>query len=247
VVTIVGHWPSAGSGIWAAVPFKGPVGSKRRLAGLLDPEERKRLSLVMFENVLSAMLHVDAIKQILVVTTGNFWTDFENGRVVTVEVRPSPGGDGESNGGLNEAVAAAQRFATKQGADQLAVVPADLPLLGPWDLEEMIEAGRGAQVVIAPNRERLGTNGLLLSPPHAIETGFGERSCDYHRQAATIAGLPARIIERAGFMLDLDTPEDVDILLEIGGDFRTVRLLHELGVPGRLGRGDCGQARSTTI
>ena len=42
--------------IWAAVPFRGPVGSKRRLAGLLDASERERLSVAMLADVLDVLL-----------------------------------------------------------------------------------------------------------------------------------------------------------------------------------------------
>ena len=40
---------------WAAVPFKGPIGSKRRLAPLLDQDERAWLSLAMLDDVLDAV------------------------------------------------------------------------------------------------------------------------------------------------------------------------------------------------
>ena len=51
--------------VWAAVPFKGPVGSKRRLAGLLGPDARARLSLAMLDGVLEALLSVTGIDRVL--------------------------------------------------------------------------------------------------------------------------------------------------------------------------------------
>ena len=57
--------PGSAQRIWAAVPFRGPVGSKRRLAGLLDASERERLSLAMLADVLDVLLDVHQIERVL--------------------------------------------------------------------------------------------------------------------------------------------------------------------------------------
>ena len=61
---------TGGLRVWAAVPFKGPGGSKRRLAGLLDPDERARVSVAMLDGVLEALLGVAGIERVLLLTPG---------------------------------------------------------------------------------------------------------------------------------------------------------------------------------
>jgi 2-phospho-L-lactate/phosphoenolpyruvate guanylyltransferase len=233
--------------IWAAVPSKGPVGSKRRLAGLLDESERKRLSMTMFGVVLGAVVELEGLDTVMVVSPSpdfGAWSD--KARVIMVSDPPPPG-DAGTESGLNAAVQAAQRFATREGADRLLIVPADLPLLTPADLTAMLKAGEDASVVIAPDRSRQGTNALLLTPPDAITPSFGQGSYFEHRRLAEAAGLSLAIVEQGGLLLDLDTPADVALLLQIGGDWRVVRLLQELGVERRLKAREEAQPRSTTI
>src|SRR5262245_5651736 len=75
-----------GRRIWAAVPFKGPVGSKRRLASLLDEDERARLSLAMLDGVLDALLGVAGIERVLLLMPSD--ASWERG-----EDRRAPRGD----------------------------------------------------------------------------------------------------------------------------------------------------------
>lgn len=225
-------------GIWAAVPFKGPVGSKRRLSGILDADERTRLSQAMFEIVVGALLQVDAIDAILIVTPSRqFGASSNRGHIYVIQQdAPPEDGSGPSDG-LNQAVRIAQQLAARGRADKLLVVPADLPLLASSDLTAMLDAGTDAAVAIAPDRERRGTNALLLSPPTAIAPAFGDGSFLHHHRLGRSASLSVTSVERAGLMVDLDTPADVEFLYRIGGDFRVLNLLREFGAAERLARG----------
>jgi 2-phospho-L-lactate guanylyltransferase len=73
------HQAGGGRRLWAAVPFKGPVGSKRRLATLLSPDERARLSLAMLDGVLEALLGVAAIERVLLLRPPTAETPWERG------------------------------------------------------------------------------------------------------------------------------------------------------------------------
>ena len=53
---------------WAMVPVKDFGGAKQRLAGILGPLERRRLAIVMLEDVLSALRRTPALAGIIVVT-----------------------------------------------------------------------------------------------------------------------------------------------------------------------------------
>jgi 2-phospho-L-lactate guanylyltransferase len=236
------------SRIWAAVPFRGPAGSKRRLAGLLDAAEREHLSLVMLADVLDVLLGSDRIERVLLLTASQQGVSLPDVERLTVLKEVSgTNGAGEDGSGLNAALRQAQQVARSAGADSLLIVPADLPLLARADLKAILDAAVAAQVVIAPDGAAEGTNALLLAPPDGLDPRFGERSYASHRHAAELAGLTVAIVERRGFGLDLDTPEDVAALLDGPHDSRAARLLRELRVDHRLDPITPAQARSTTI
>jgi 2-phospho-L-lactate guanylyltransferase len=228
------------------VPFKGPVGSKRRLAGLLDEDERVRLSLAMLDGVLDALLGAPVIERVLLLRPHAPRMPSDDIRLTVVEERLLSEVAGEVDN-LNGALAQAQALAKAGGADALLIVPADLPLLTSADVGAVLDAGESASVVIAPDCAVDGTNALLLAPPGALVPSFGIASFARHRDLAGVAGAPYTVIERPGLGLDLDTPADVSALLACGQDCRASRLLRELGVPDRLERLATAQARSTTI
>lgn len=239
--------PASERRIWAAVPFKGPVGSKRRLAGLLDASERQRLSLAMLAGVLDVLLNSARIERVLLLTpspSDAAWPEHDR---LTVVEEPRAANGTAAVGSLNAALRHAQHVAQAGGADGLLIVPADLPLIGLSDLEAMLEAGDSASVVIAPDRAAQGTNALLLVPPLALEPGFGEGSYVRHRLQAEQAGLSVAVLERTGLKLDLDTPADVAVLLAGRHTDPAATLLRELCVERRLDRSAPLQARSTTI
>lgn len=233
--------------VWAAVPFKGPAGSKRRLSGLLDEAERARLSLVMLDDVLDALLAADGVERVLVLGPGGGELPSRDARRLTIvdELQEAAMGGGVDS--LNAALRQAQTAAGDGGARALLIVPADLPLIAALDVTAILGAGATASVVIAPDRAADGTNALLLAPPAALTPSFGVASFARHRTLAGEAGLACGAIERPGLALDLDTPEDVAVLLASAPDCRAARLLRELGIPERLAGLEAAQARRTTI
>jgi 2-phospho-L-lactate guanylyltransferase len=233
--------------IWAAVPFRGPVGSKRRLAGLLDPTERERLSLAMLSDVLDTLLQVDEIERVLLLTpAGDAGLRLRHARLVAIDEPPHNGAAGD-NVGLNGALHQAQALADAEGVDALLIVPADLPTIERGDLDALLEAGAGTSVVIASDRAGEGTNALLLSPPTALPASFGVGSYARHQSLAEAGGLGVASIDRPGLGLDLDTPADVATLVARKHRGRAATLLAELGVQSRLAVREAAQARSTTI
>ena len=231
---------SRDSGIWVAVPFKGPVGSKRRLAGLLDEAERARLSLSMLDGVLEAALGAASVAQVLVMLPfGVPQPEHEHTRLSFV-TETAVNGDAHTGGspvdGLNRALVQAQAVAQAGAASGLLILPSDLPLIGAEDVDALAAAPDHAAVVISPDRAAEGTNALLLRPPSALIPAFGVGSFERHRQQAAAAGLAASVVRRWGLALDLDTPADVLRLLAIGQECRAARLLQELEIASRLAR-----------
>ncbi len=93
------------------------------------------------------------------------------------------------------------------------ILPADLPLVTREDVLTLIaRAGEAPSVVIAPDRHGTGTNALLISPAGLIEYDFGENSFQRHCQRAKEAGARLEIVELPTLGLDLDLPEDLELV-----------------------------------
>jgi 2-phospho-L-lactate guanylyltransferase len=74
------------------------------------------------------------------------------------------------------------------------------------------QGGGRPTVVIAPCRHGTGTNALLILPPGLIPFAFGPDSFAAHCAAARAAGVEPVIYRSATIALDLDTPEDLEIV-----------------------------------
>jgi 2-phospho-L-lactate/phosphoenolpyruvate guanylyltransferase len=223
----------ADGGVWAVVPYKGPVGSKRRLSPLLDEEQRGRLSQVLFEGVLDAVLGTQLVRRILVVQPPSVSIPgHDDPRLEFVHEPPANGrvAQAGSTDDLNRALAYAQKIATDRGVGSLLILPSDLPMVTTADVEALVEAASTEDIVIAPDQVAEGTNALLLRPPDALRLGFGAGSFGRHRQRAYAAGRRVSVERRWGLALDLDTPADVLRLYAVAPDCPAARLLQQMGV-----------------
>jgi 2-phospho-L-lactate guanylyltransferase (CobY/MobA/RfbA family) len=108
----------------------------------------------------------------------------------------------------------------------------------------MIEGhGSGPGLTLVPDRDRTGTNGLVVSPVDLITFSYGINSFNLHTEAARAAGAPVRIVELDGLSLDIDTPEDVRALMAYEQPSATLDYLDEINVVSRLpGRHNVGHA-----
>jgi len=93
------------------------------------------------------------------------------------------------------------------------IVPADLPLITAEDVRAMLERAKYPPViVVAPDRHRQGTNALLVCPVGLIEYEFGPGSFQRHCDLAVKAGARLEVCELPSLALDVDFPEDLDII-----------------------------------
>ena len=205
-------------GLIAAVPVKDLVNAKQRLVPALSAQERRDLARAMLEDVLEVM--VAALPGSVVVVT----TD--------PEVRALAGAAGveclieSANRGHTAAVAFAQREAQARGASRFLTLPGDVPCVTPSEVAAVCGAlDETPGVVFVPSRSGLGTNAALVAPPGALALTFGEPSFDNHLAAARAAGLTPRVLRLPGIGLDVDSPEDLPLLLEYGPNTRSARLL----------------------
>jgi 2-phospho-L-lactate guanylyltransferase len=180
------------------IPVKPLNESKSRLAPVLTPEQRVQLS----GNLLRRTLRLAGqFGEVVVISRDK--------RVRRLAKEAGAWALVEAEAELNAAIRQAAGWIGGRGGQAIFVLPADLPLLAPADLIEMIESGREAPaVVLAPCRRQRGTNALLLRPPQLIPFAFGPDSFEEHRQAAQALGLEPIIYRSPTVAFDLDTPED---------------------------------------
>ena len=67
-------------------------------------------------------------------------------------------------------------------------------------------------VVLVPDRHRSGTNALLVCPVGLIEYDFGPGSFQRHCERANQVGARLEICELPSIALDMDLPEDLELV-----------------------------------
>lgn len=192
--------------LWAIVPVKPLRRGKSRLAGALSEQERTELNRMLLENTLKTFSDLKEVEEVLVISRDpQALTIARNYGARTVREDGQP----ELNTALRRATVIAQVYAT----GGVLVLPADLPLVSRDDILTLIgRAGEPPVVVIAPDRHESGTNALLISPVGLIEYDFGENSFQRHCQRAKDAGARLEIVNLPTLGLDLDLPEDLELV-----------------------------------
>lgn len=197
--------------LWAIVPVKPLRRGKSRLAGTLSEDERTELNRILLERTLTTLSELKEVEQVLVVSRDpHALTIARNHGARTLREDGQP----QLNTALKRATVVAQVYATRG----VLVLPADLPLITQEDLHALIERATDPPVVvIAPDRHEKGTNALLMSPAGLIEYDFGENSFKRHCDRARKAGARLEIVDLPSFGLDLDLPEDLELVRKLEG------------------------------
>jgi 2-phospho-L-lactate guanylyltransferase len=192
--------------IWAIVPVKPLRRGKSRLAGLLSEEQRTLLNRYLLEHTLTVLNEISGIEHTLVVSrdpAALALTRSLGGRTVMEDGAPQ----------FNTALKRATIVAQAQGARAVLILPADLPLVEPSDLEDLLSQGMTPSVVvISPDRRLDGTNGLFINPAGLIEYGYGPGSFQRHCQGCKDAGAKLVVVSSERIGLDLDLPEDLEMV-----------------------------------
>jgi 2-phospho-L-lactate guanylyltransferase len=192
--------------LWAIVPIKPLRKGKSRLSSVLSEEERAELSRRMLVATVETLKKVRDIDHILVVSRDPEALAAARGAGARTLLE---NGHPEINGALTRAALVAGAYKARG----VLIIPADLPLLDPDDIRRMVALGQsGPSVVIAPDRKREGTNGMLISPPDAISFDYGPGSFKRHCEKALAAGVALEVCEVDSIALDLDMPEDLEVL-----------------------------------
>ena len=196
----------------ALVPFKCFTRAKQRLRARFSDAQVEELTRAMLADVLAALRGVSTLERVTVLTDDEAVAEVaaDAGAAVGLE-KPDPG--------LNPAIELATRRLEAEGFDASLVVLGDLPLLQPADVEAVLEAGQTHPVVVVPAVDG-GTALLYRRPAGRIAPQFGGGSFARHASAAgsdffALDGLDEVV------RIDIDTPEDMQRLLESERPCRT--------------------------
>ncbi|MDH3641227.1 MAG: 2-phospho-L-lactate guanylyltransferase [Gammaproteobacteria bacterium] len=222
--------------MWAVVPLKQLEKAKARLANVLSAEERRSLMLAMARDVLNALSRSKRLTGILLVSRTTE-ADALAQTFGTERFAESP--TANLSGAL---IQASDYLITQLEAKGAMIVPADVPLITPDEIDTIL--AQHTAVTVVPDDENLGTNCLICSPPNCIEYVFDGRSFKPHVDAAFAKGFTPTIVPSAGFALDIDTPDDLRALLARDPASQTATYLDKSGIARRLVDADNGSLNS---
>jgi 2-phospho-L-lactate/phosphoenolpyruvate guanylyltransferase len=208
------------------VPVKSPKRAKHRLEPIMSEPERTRLAIAMARDVFEAVAPLPSVGRFVVSDDPDM---LENGKRFGLEPIEDRARQGQS-----AAVGQGFSLAWERGFTAAVTIPGDVPGVTTDELRGFSAFRPEIEVLLAPDRGRIGTNGLRLVPPHAISLAFGEDSLNLHRAAAARANRSFAVMEVEGLRYDLDTPEDLVAFIRLGRETATLELLRELKVFDRV-------------
>jgi 2-phospho-L-lactate guanylyltransferase len=213
---------------YAVIPAKNFHDAKQRLATFLQPHERCLLAQAMLTDTLTACARAAGLHGIGVVTCDAQVAGVAETCGADVLWEPQAGGQ-------SQAVTFAVQLCQQRGFDTMLTMPGDIPLLLAADVEAIIAPPQPpVPVVLVPNRDDLGTNAIVLSPPDCLPLRFGYDSFQRHLRLAAERHLGVEIRRRPRVALDIDEPEDLALFVAQHHPSHSLRVLADLGVLERL-------------
>lgn len=199
-----------------------------RMSPILTGDERSNLAWAMFEDVVEALRALSPATEVVLVTDSlraAKRADELGWRALTESHQIS---ESASVDGASSQIA-------EEGVQSVLRLPADLPLVQPEDIQELLELSlvRPAAVLV-PSWDHLGTNALLRTPPDLFPSRFGHNSFVLHTQEALRAQAALEIVQNPRIALDLDDAGDIQRFMEQPSKTRTYRLLEQMRLEERL-------------
>jgi 2-phospho-L-lactate/phosphoenolpyruvate guanylyltransferase len=188
----------------ALVPVKSLDKAKSRLAPYLTHTQRVALTLDMLHHVVCVLRRSAMLRDINVVCADEHVLT----QVLSWGVTPLV----EECTGHNPALTAAATHLRAAGTDALLTISADLPLLQPQHIQEMIEQSKTYNIVLATSQDGTGTNAILARPPLAVPYVFGINSSQHYQQEAQQRGLSTTTYISPGTSRDIDTIDDITVI-----------------------------------
>jgi 2-phospho-L-lactate/phosphoenolpyruvate guanylyltransferase len=211
------------------LPVKDLRNAKKRLEGMLTPEERFGLAQAMLADTFRTARGVCRAEKIFVITNYQPALDVaeKNGWEILRE---------EDQLSESDSVDAASRICETRGVCALLRLPLDLPLVQSRDIDELLNIEcQAPALAIVPSRDGTGTNAMLRKPPTLFPSHFGNGSFAKHLAEAKVAG--AQVFIRRNPRLEMDVDDEADLRALLNHDLsgtETGRWLRESGVEAKF-------------
>jgi 2-phospho-L-lactate/phosphoenolpyruvate guanylyltransferase len=209
------------------VPIKNTAGAKQRLASILDQPSRTKLAQAMLSDVLTT-LHRWQDRPKIGIVTGDPYA-MELAAEYNFEVIQDFENTGETG-----AIEMATRVCVNRGEESTLVIPADIPLIQVWELEEIYKHAPAEGCVLVPAGDGRGTNAALRRPANLFPLRFGNDSFKPHHAAAQATGKPCVVLTLPGIAVDVDNPSDLQQLMFLPGHTQAQRLARGWNLPAAL-------------
>jgi 2-phospho-L-lactate/phosphoenolpyruvate guanylyltransferase len=202
------------------IPVKHLDRAKQRLASFLDQATRTQLAQAMLSDVLEAVSTCPGQPAVSLVTSDVF--AIELGRKFNFQVIAD-----NENRSETDAIEMATRFCERAGVPSTLVIPADIPLIQPSELEQILRAAPEQGSVLVPASDGRGTNAILRNPAGLFPLRFGNDSFKPHLESARATRKPCTVLYLPGIALDIDRPSDLRELASAAGQSRAQQLVRQ--------------------
>jgi 2-phospho-L-lactate guanylyltransferase len=209
------------------VPIKNTASAKQRLASVLDQPARTQLAQEMLTDVLTTLHDWKNRPKVGIVTSDPY--TMKLAAEYRFEVIPDPDNPGETG-----AIEMATQICMERGEKSTLVIPADIPLIESWELEEIYKHAPAEGSVLVPAGDGRGTNAAFRRPANLFPLRFGNDSFKPHHAAAQATGKPCVVLNLPGIAVDVDNPSDLRQLLSLPGETRGQRLARSWNLPADL-------------
>ena len=211
------------------LPVKDLHNAKKRLTGVLTPEERFALAGAMLADTMRAVRGVRCAEKVFIVT--NYEPAMQLAEENRWEILREEQQISESH-----SVDTASKLCEEKGVTGLLRLPLDLPLIQSNDIDELLTVEcPSPALVIVPSRDGTGTNGMLRTPPTLFPSHFGNGS--FAKHVAEAESAHAQVIVRRNSRLEMDVDDEADLRALFAHDLsgtETGRWLRASGVESKF-------------
>ncbi len=188
--------------IRAIVPQKSLGLAKGRLAAVLPPGARATLGLALLRHVCAVLRAAPGVEALAIMTPDPAVRASAEAWGVSAQTDTGP----DLNRALAALIAVSACTDRRRG---FLVIAGDLPWLRTADVEAVLQAGTSDAIVVAPSKDGMGTNALLVPPRVLFRPAYGVGSRAAHHRVARTLGLGVIEVRRPGLAFDVDTPDDL--------------------------------------
>ena len=192
--------------IAAIIPVKTFSNAKTRLQ--LPTEKVEKLCKIMLEEILQVLSASRKIEKIILITKERKAIEIAKkfNAIIIID---------EKEEGVNQAVSLADEYLLENNFNASIVFPQDIPYIKIEDIDFILKHQMHPNfAIIVPSRKFDGTNALARMPIDLMKTHYDDDSYRNHMITAKEHTLNVGMIFVKRIMLDVDSQEDLEFLLE---------------------------------